>query len=114
MSMGSLAAVRTDDLDIAAEARGAERIRPQYRRRVAALPFDVGLTDVSPLRQCVEKLQQGHRRTPTTRHRTEDGTAHRAVKFDRYGGVGRTPDTRGSSLGGRADLDDGNPDSQAL
>ena len=58
MSMGSLAAVRTDGLDTAAEARGAERIRPQYRRRVAALPFDVGLTDVSPLRQCVESFSK--------------------------------------------------------
>jgi len=109
MSMGSAAAVKRDGLDIAAEARGADRIRPQYGRRVAALPFAVGLTDVSLLRRCAESFSKVIAELQRRHSRGQGRTAHKAVRFDRYGGVGRARDTKGCSPGGRADLDDGNP-----
>jgi hypothetical protein len=81
MSMGSVAAVRRDGLDMAAEAHGADRIRPRYGRRVAALPFDEGLTDVSLLRQYAEsssKVIAELRRCDT---RGQGRTAHESSKI---------------------------------
>jgi hypothetical protein len=77
MSMGSAAAVKRDGLDIAAEARGADRIRPQYGRRVAALPFAVGLTDVSLLRRWPKASA---RSSPSSNDATAEVKAGRLTK----------------------------------